>query len=146
MKTYDVIVRLVNNVYVAVVPALPGIRVEGTTRDDALFRVKQAIEDYFKSAEVVSLPIDVPVIEFRPHATANDELRAAALTQATDDIDAEQLVDIYAERRRQREEMIQQDDWQVMQVAQQQRRLEDLKRYQLDQKLYRTNRIEKVGE
>ena len=36
MKTYDVIVRLVNNVYVAVVPALPGIRAEGATRDDAL--------------------------------------------------------------------------------------------------------------
>jgi predicted RNase H-like HicB family nuclease len=88
MKTYDVIVRLVNNVYVAVVPALPSIRAEGTTRDDALFRAKQAIEDYFKSAEVVSVAVDVPAIEFRPYETENDQLRRQALSPFPDDKDA----------------------------------------------------------
>ena len=60
MKTYDVIVRLVSNVYVAVVPALPGIRTEGATRDDALLRAQQAIEDFFKSAEIVTVTVNAP--------------------------------------------------------------------------------------
>ncbi len=146
MKTYDVIVRLVSNVYVAVVPALPGIRVEGTTRDDALFRAKQAIEDYFKSAEVVSVSVDVPAIEFRPHATVNDRLREQVLTASSDDMEAEVYLNIAAERLREREELTLQDEWETAQTAQQQRRLEDLKRHQLQQRDYRAIRNQQIGE
>ncbi|NOT60949.1 MAG: type II toxin-antitoxin system HicB family antitoxin [Acidobacteria bacterium] len=138
MKTYDVIVRLVNNIYVAVVPALPGIRTEGMTRDDALFRAQQqAIEDYFKSAEVVSLSVDVPALEFRPHATVNDRLRLHALTASSDDMAAEVYLNIAAERLRDREELTLQDEEETAQAAQQQRRLEDLKRHQLEQRFHR---------
>jgi predicted RNase H-like HicB family nuclease len=133
MKTYDVIVRLVNNVYVAVVPALPGIRAEGSTRDDALSRARQSIEDFFKSAEVVSVSVDVPAVEFRPYETENDQLRRQALLTFPDDKDAMESdyhMGMHDARRREIEELTLQDEWQTAQAAQQQRRLENLKRRQ----------------
>jgi predicted RNase H-like HicB family nuclease len=57
MKNFEVIVQQVNGVYRATVLALPQIKTEGASRDEALLRAQAAIEEFFKRAEVVRVPL-----------------------------------------------------------------------------------------
>jgi predicted RNase H-like HicB family nuclease len=134
MKSFDVIIQRKNDLYRASVPALPHIATEGTTRDEALYRAQEAIEDFFKSAEVVSVSVDVPSLEFRPYATANDRLRDEALYPYPSDEDAmsRQTDEIYAERRREREEREREFDLDEIKRRQRGRRLEEIQRRQLE--------------
>jgi len=103
MRTFDVIVQRENGAYRAFVPSLPNILAEGTSRDEAVKKVKEAIENFFTTAEVTTVSVDVPADEFRPYSTARDWLRQAALYSEPDDEMARHIEEIYAERKRPRE-------------------------------------------
>ncbi len=60
MKTYDVIVQQENGVYRASVIALPNVTAEGRSRDEALEKARVAITDFFKTAEVTTVSVDLP--------------------------------------------------------------------------------------
>jgi predicted RNase H-like HicB family nuclease len=60
MKTYDVIVQQENGVFRASVIALPNITAEGRSRDEALEKARVAITDFFKTAEVTTVSVDLP--------------------------------------------------------------------------------------
>jgi predicted RNase H-like HicB family nuclease len=49
--------------YCASVPALPGCRSDGKTRDDALTNITEAIEAYLESLVKAGAPIPLPVEE-----------------------------------------------------------------------------------
>jgi predicted RNase H-like HicB family nuclease len=135
MKSFDVIVQRKNGIYRATAPSLLNLATEGKTRDEALHRMQEAIEDFFKSAEVVTVSVDVPALEYRPYATANDHLRDQALySHAEDeDIEARHIKEIYAERRREREECERELDLEELRTRQRERRLEEVKRRQLEE-------------
>lgn len=135
MKSFDVIVHRKNGAYRAIVPSLLNLTTEGKTRDEALHRMQEAIEDFFKSAEVVTVSIDVPALEYRPYATANDHLRDQALYSYAEDEDMEarHVKEIYAERRREREERERELDLEEIRKSERKRRLEEVKRRQLEE-------------
>lgn len=136
MKSFDVIVQRINAIYRASVPALPHIATEGKTRDEAVYKAQEAIEEFFKSAEIVTVSVDVPALEFRPYATANDQLRDQALYSYSEgeDVESRMVKEIYAERRREREERERELDLEEVKARQRERRLEDLKRRQLEER------------
>jgi predicted RNase H-like HicB family nuclease len=112
MKMYDVIVERRNGVYRASVPTLPNISVEASSRDEAVANAKKAIEDFFKSAEVTTVAIDVPANEFRPYSKPSDLLRWAALhSRPADEFNEQYQAELDAEKQRQREEAEREADW-----------------------------------
>lgn len=105
MKLYDVIVERHNGVYRATVPTLPNLSAEGATRDEAVAQAKNAIEEFFKSAEVVTVAVDVPANEFRPYTNGYDLLRWMALhSRPATELDEQFEAELAAEKQRQREE------------------------------------------
>jgi predicted RNase H-like HicB family nuclease len=105
MKMYDVIVERNNGVYRASVPTLPNLSVEGATCDEAVANAKTAIEEFFKSAEVTTVSVDVPADEFRPYTRPSDLLRWTALySRPATPLDEEFEAELAAEKQRQREE------------------------------------------
>ncbi|MGH9754481.1 MAG: type II toxin-antitoxin system HicB family antitoxin [Blastocatellia bacterium] len=134
MKSFDVIVHRKNGAYRAIATSLLNLTTEGKTRDEALHRMQEAIEDFFKSAEVVTVSVDVPALEYRPYATANDHLRDQTLYSYAEDEDMEtrHVKEIYAERGREREERERELDLDEIRTRQRERRMEELKRRQLE--------------
>ncbi len=59
MVSYKVIIERdeEEQCYVASVPALPGCRTQGTTREETLERVKEAIQGYLESLQKDGIPI-----------------------------------------------------------------------------------------
>ena len=127
MKMYDVIVKQHNGGYRATVLTLPSLLAEGSTRDEAVINVKQAIEEFFKSAELRTVAVDLPSGKF---SLAEKWLQEARGTQQNADpapnLDKrspriwletagmfagdeeamwQHIEEIEAERRRQREEV-----------------------------------------
>jgi len=67
-KGFRVILERDNSeqIYVATVPALPGCVSQGATRDQALERIREAIEGYLETLQAEGLPLpenDVDVTE-----------------------------------------------------------------------------------
>lgn len=52
-----------DGVFVAEVPSLPGCISQGTTREEALANVKEAIEVYLESLEAHDEPVPLPISE-----------------------------------------------------------------------------------
>jgi predicted RNase H-like HicB family nuclease len=103
MKMYDVIVERRNGIYHASAPALPGISVEGSSRDEAIVKAKEAIEDFFKSAEVTTIAVEVPASEY---SFADRWIHQAGIQRQdpADPLYQEYLAELAREKQRQREE------------------------------------------
>jgi predicted RNase H-like HicB family nuclease len=102
---YLVIVEQENGVYRARIPNFPDLTAEGTTRDEAVRNVERAIRNYLAGFEVTTIRVDVPVREARRYSTAQDVLRAAGKFKGDEEAMLQHIEEIYAERRRQREEV-----------------------------------------
>ena len=102
MKLYDVIVERHNGVYRATVPTLPNLSAEGATRDEAVAEAKNAIEEFFKSVEVVTIAMDVPGHKLNPRSP-RVWLESAGGFSGDEDAMLNHIEEIYAERKRQRE-------------------------------------------
>jgi len=108
MKMYDVIVERRNGVYHASVPTLPNISVEASSRDEAVANAKKAIEDFFKSAEVTTVAVEVPVEMNRQNPNLDRRSPRVWLETAGMFVDDEEAMlkhieEIHAERKLQRE-------------------------------------------
>jgi predicted RNase H-like HicB family nuclease len=105
MKSFDVIVQRENGGYRGVVPDLPSITVEGSSPDDVFAKAKVAIEEFFATAEVRTVSVDVPAEEYRPYTNGRDLLRYMSLySREPTEMDREYWAELEAERQRQREE------------------------------------------
>jgi predicted RNase H-like HicB family nuclease len=102
---YLVIVGKQNGVYRARIPNFPDLTAEGATRDEAVRNVEQAVQNYLAKFEVTTISVNVPVREARRHSTAQDVLRAAGKFKGDEAAMLQHIEEIYAERRRQREEV-----------------------------------------
>jgi len=103
MKMYDVIVERRNGVYHASVPTLPNISVEASSRDEVVANAKKAIEDFFKSAEVTTVAVEVPDSGF-PFADRWIHQAGIQRQDLTDPLYQEYLAELAREKQRQREE------------------------------------------
>jgi predicted RNase H-like HicB family nuclease len=102
---YLVIVEQENGVYRARIPNFPDLTAEGTTRDEAVRNVERAVQNYLAGFEVTTIRVDVPAREARRYSTAQDVLRAAGKFKGDEEAMLQHIEEIYAERRRQREEV-----------------------------------------
>jgi len=102
---YLVIVEQENGVYRARIPNFPDLTAEGTTRDEAVRNVERAVQNYLAGFEVTTIKVDVPVREARRYSTAQDVLRAAGKFKGDEEAMLQHIEEIYAERRRQRDEV-----------------------------------------
>jgi len=102
---YLVIVEQENGVYRARIPNFPDLTAEGTTRDEAVRNVERAVQNYLAGFEVTTIRVDVPVREARRYSTAQDVLRAAGKFKGDEEAMLQHIEEIYAERRRQRDEV-----------------------------------------
>jgi predicted RNase H-like HicB family nuclease len=73
MKTYDVIVERQNGHYRALIPTLPSISVEGTTRDEAVINAKAAAECYLSKVEVTTVELAERSVQPRQNGALEDD-------------------------------------------------------------------------
>jgi len=73
MKTFDVIVEKKNGSYHALVPALPNILAEGSTRDEAISNVKNTAQHYLANVEVATVELAERAIETTEPLTEEEE-------------------------------------------------------------------------
>jgi len=102
MWIYDVIIEQHNGHYRASIPALPNMSAEGASRDEAVRNVKEAAQHFLAEVEVTTIQVDIPK---RRYSTAKDWLESAGKFAVEEDVMLQHLEEIYAERRRQREEV-----------------------------------------
>jgi predicted RNase H-like HicB family nuclease len=102
---YLVIVGQENGIYRARIPNFPGLTAEGATRDEAVRNVERAVQNYLAGFEITTIRVDVPVREARRYSTAQDVLRVAGKFKGDEAAMLQHIEEIYAERRRQREEV-----------------------------------------
>jgi|SRR5262245_19103603 len=106
---YPVIVEHINGAYRALIPALSGLSAEGATREEAVQNVRRAAEAYLSTVEVTTIEVALPVNQrsqqtLRP-GSPQAMLRAAGKFKGDEEAMLQHIEEIYAERRRQREEV-----------------------------------------
>ena len=103
---YPVIVEHINGVYRALIPALSDLSAEGATREEAVQKVRRAAEAYLSTVEVTTIELALPMDRqtLRP-GSPQAVLRAAGKFKGDEEAMLQHIEEIYAERRRQREEV-----------------------------------------
>lgn len=104
MKMYDVIIENNNGVWHAVIPSLIGISAKGESRDEALHRVWKAAETYLSKVELATIEI-APSAENLTPGSAKAVLKAAGKFVGDEEAMLRHIEEIYAERKREREEI-----------------------------------------
>src|SRR5882672_10172139 len=101
---YPVIVEQKNGIWRAFIPALADLSAEGASRDEAVRKAQQAAEEYLSKVEVTTIRVDIPAPKTRRYSTAQDVLKVAGKFKGDEEAMRQHIEEIYAERRRQREE------------------------------------------
>lgn len=106
---YAVIVEQKNGTWRAVIPALPDLSAEGASRDEAVVNAHCAAEDYLSNVEVVTIKIGIPNQQSsqrnpRP-GSPQSVLQLAGKFAGNEEAMLQHIEEIYAERRKQREEV-----------------------------------------
>ena len=106
---YPVIVEHINGAYRALIPALSGLSAEGATREEAVQNVRRAAEAYLSTVEVTTIEVALPLNQRSPQTlrpgSPQAVLRAAGKFKGDEEAMLQHIEEIYAERRRQREEV-----------------------------------------
>ncbi len=100
---YPVIIEQLNGHYRATIPALMNLMAEGKTRDEALRKVWREAEVYLAKVEIATIEVATPPQMIRPDSP-QAWLRAAGKFKGDEEAMQQHIEEIYAERRRQREE------------------------------------------
>jgi predicted RNase H-like HicB family nuclease len=100
---YSVILEKVNGHYRATIPALIDLMAEGKTRDEALQNVYRTAETRLAKIEIATIEMSVPQA-LRPDSP-QAWLLAAGKFKGEEEAMKEHIDEIYAERKRQREEV-----------------------------------------
>ncbi len=102
---YSVIVENKNGTWRAFIPTLADLAAEGTSKDEAISNAKKAAEDYLSSVEVTTIEIYSPQEQALRQGSPQAFLQAAGMFVGDEEAMLEHIEEIYAERRRQREEI-----------------------------------------
>jgi len=102
---YAVIVEQKNGTWRAVIPALPDLSAEGTSYDEAVSNIKQAAETYLSKVVVTTVEVGAPESLSSNRRSAKNWLRSAGKFVGDEEAMLQHIEEIYAERRRQREEV-----------------------------------------
>lgn len=100
---YAVIVEQSDGVWSALIPALPRLAAEGASRDEAVRNAQRAAEDYLSKVEVTTIEINLSPRQVRADS-AESLLSSAGMFKGDEEAMREHIEEIYAERRRQRDE------------------------------------------
>jgi predicted RNase H-like HicB family nuclease len=101
---YPVIIEQENGVYRAVIPVLSDLTAEGASRDEALLNAQRAAEAYLSTVEVTTIEVTVPGEESWRPDSPQSWIKAAGMFVGDEEAMLQHIEDIYAERRRQREQ------------------------------------------
>ena len=101
---YSVIVEQVNGHYRATIPALMDLMAEGKTRNEALKNVWRSAEARLAKVEIATIEVSTPPQMIRPDSP-QAWLQSAGKFKGDEEAMQEHLAEIYAERKRQREEI-----------------------------------------
>lgn len=101
---YSVIIEHDDGIYRALIPSLPHLVAEGKSRDEALQNIWQAAEVYLSKVEVTTIEVDLPPQRLRP-GSPQAVLALAGKFKGDGEAMLKHIEEIYAERRRQREEI-----------------------------------------
>jgi predicted RNase H-like HicB family nuclease len=101
---YPVIVEQSEGVWRAVLPTLADLSAEGSSFDEALSNARRAAEDYL--SKVVLTTIEVNGASSPPHSRSpRNWIESAGMFVGDEEAMLQHIEEIYAERRRQREEV-----------------------------------------
>ena len=101
---YSVIVENKDGVWRAFIPALADLSAEGTSEDEAVNNAKLEAEKYLSAVKIKTIAINLPnEAELRPDSP-QAWLRDAGAFVGDEEAMLQHIEEIYAERRRQREE------------------------------------------
>ena len=101
---YPVIVEQKNGIWRAIIPALADLSVEGASRDEAVRNAQQAARAYLSKVEVTTIEVDLPHEQPLRPGSPQAVLKAAGKFAGDEEAMQQHIEEIYAERRRQREE------------------------------------------
>lgn len=101
---YSVIIEHDNGIYRALIPALPDLMAEGNSRDEAVRNVWAAAEVYLSKVEVTTIEVELPPQRLQPDSP-KAWLAAAGMFKGDEEAMMQHIEEIYAERRRERDEM-----------------------------------------
>lgn len=102
---YPVIVEQCNDVWRAVIPTLADLSAEGSSFDEALRNAKQAAEDYLSKVVVTTIEVGAPQPQPLNPRSPQNWIRSAGMFVGDEDAMLRHIEEIYAERKRQREEV-----------------------------------------
>ncbi len=100
---YPVIVEQKNGVWRAVIPALSDLCAEGSSYEEAVQRARQAAEIYLSQVRVTTIAVNENNQELR-RGSPKSVLKSAGKFKGDEEAMRLHIEEIYAERRRQREE------------------------------------------
>jgi len=99
---YPVIVEQKNGIWRAFIPALSDLSAEGASCEEAVRHAQQAAEAYLASVVVTTITVDVQPTSNR--RSPQNWIRSAGKFADDEEAMRQHIEEIYAERRRQREE------------------------------------------
>lgn len=102
---FALIVEHNDGIYRALIPSLPNLVAEGASRDEAIFNAQRAAEDYLSKVEVVTMDLKATEQKAQRISTIKDLIESAGRFKGDEQAMLEHIEEIYAERRRQREEV-----------------------------------------
>lgn len=102
---YPVIIEQFNDVWRAVIPTLADLSVEGSSFDEALRNARQAAEDYLSKVVVTTIEVGASQSQPLNPRSAQNWIRSAGMFVGDEDAMSQHIEEIYAERKRQLEEV-----------------------------------------
>ena len=100
---YPVIVEQKNGVWRAVIPALSDLSAEGASYDEAVQKARQAAEAFLSKVRITTIELNETNQELR-RGSPKSVLKSAGKFKGDEEAMRLHIEEIYAERRRQREE------------------------------------------
>jgi predicted RNase H-like HicB family nuclease len=101
---YQVIVEQQNGLWRAVIPTLADLSTEGASLDEALSKARQAAEAYLAKVVLTTIEVSTPQLQAINPRSPQNWLRSAGTFAGREPVIWQLLDDVYAERKRQREE------------------------------------------
>ncbi|MBI3426807.1 MAG: hypothetical protein HY011_28085 [Acidobacteria bacterium] len=104
MRDLDVVVQRTNGSYRAVILALPNVAAEGESREEALTKVRQAVEDFLATADVTTISVNLPA-QISVSRSPRVWLESAGMFKGDEAAMLQHIEEIEAERKRELEAM-----------------------------------------
>ncbi len=101
---YPVIVEQSKGVWRAVLPTLADLSAEGSSFDEALSNARQVAEDYLSKVVLTTIEVSAPSSPSHSRSPRN-WIESAGMFAGDEEAMLQHIEEIYAERRRQREEV-----------------------------------------